>query len=605
MPTSYVLVAHKDYMNEFVNAYLNLREPNAHPTPEEAAKIYTRFLTRIYVGAQAEEQYRGRLVRPDLGHATVELSRNPLRILEEITRSELIKAMQAAAPAARAGYPHYPQQPLPQHVSGGSINIGAAPVLSPTLQAAPAASPIMDALQAPAALVAAGLLDAPGDPEGWDQPGSLGEIVALLRKLLVLLNVYSFGSPDLPENKTQYLLVGRRGGAAPDDAIRAPAAAPTRIMTLVRPTLKKSSADQWMRPREALARRARDLGYVFDRPPLMISPGNQRIFLFEGGKPKEGVTPTPLNIAQRMGNWVAETVDPEGTKKAKAKDKTLRKALEKKPDAKLKDDTPQKFDITFLGQYQSWCVDMAPGASCWCCEEAHAEKADEADPLAWLLRVALGALVAAVAFALIVLPIYCSMTGACTWFGTSTPSYRTLPPPTQSQAPPPSATPVAPPPATPTPAPVDSGYPGYPGAGQVKTPVPEPKVETAPPAKVEAPRPVQAFHVAFFEGKANLSPEAMGKLSDAAAQALQMNKNATVRLMALGPREPESLWQRRIYAVKDELVRLGVPASRIRYEGRGHGPYTVTIRATQPPPSATRKRGGEDLDLVDDPMSPD
>jgi outer membrane protein OmpA-like peptidoglycan-associated protein len=130
-------------------------------------------------------------------------------------------------------------------------------------------------------------------------------------------------------------------------------------------------------------------------------------------------------------------------------------------------------------------------------------------------------------------------------------------------------------------------------------------VETAPPPKPEAPRPVQAFHVAFFEGKANLTPEAMGKLSDAAAQALQMNKNATVRLMALGPREPESLWQRRVYAVKDELVRLGVPASRIRYEGRGHGPYTVTIRANQPPPSATRKRGGEDLDLIDDPMSPD
>jgi hypothetical protein len=208
MPTSYVLVAHKDYMFEFVNAYLNLREPNLDPTAEEAAKIYTRFLTRIFVGAQADEQYRGRLVRPDLSHAPIELSRNPLRILEEMSRSELFKAMAAAAPNARYGLGGYQQGPLPSNMSGGTVNIGATPVLTqqPINITAPAAGPVplMEMLQAPAALVAEGLLSAPGDPEGWDQPGSLGEIVGLLRKLLVLLNVYSFGAPDLPENKTQY-----------------------------------------------------------------------------------------------------------------------------------------------------------------------------------------------------------------------------------------------------------------------------------------------------------------------------------------------------------------------------------------------------------------
>ena len=42
-------------------------------------------------------------------------------------------------------------------------------------------------------------MEAPGSQEGWDKPGSLGEIVALLRKLQVLLDVYSFGPPDLPD----------------------------------------------------------------------------------------------------------------------------------------------------------------------------------------------------------------------------------------------------------------------------------------------------------------------------------------------------------------------------------------------------------------------
>src|SRR5262245_17626097 len=93
MPTSYVLVAHKDYLTEFVNAYCDVKTPSGGLTEEDEAKIYTRFLTKIYVGAQAEEQYRGRLVRPDLTHASIELSRNPLRVLEEMTRSELLKAI--------------------------------------------------------------------------------------------------------------------------------------------------------------------------------------------------------------------------------------------------------------------------------------------------------------------------------------------------------------------------------------------------------------------------------------------------------------------------------------------------------------------------------
>ena len=315
MPTSYVLVAHKDYMSEFVAAYSSVKIPDTVLTQEEEAKIYTRFLSRIYVGPQAEEQYRGRLVRPDMTHAVVELSRNPLRVLEEQTRSDLLKAMTTTPRSGGYG-------PLPGNVSGGGINIGSAPVLSPLPPAATAGAPIMDTLQAPAALVASGLLDAPGDPEGWDQPGSLGEIVALLRKLLVLLNVYSLGSPDLPENKTQYLLLGRRGaGAPPAEAIRSPAAAPTRIMAYVKSASKKSSADQWLKPRAVIARRARDFGFVLDRPPMMLSPGNQRIFLFEGGRPKEGVTPNPINPVEGAIGWMGKlfTFPDDITKQSKTR----------------------------------------------------------------------------------------------------------------------------------------------------------------------------------------------------------------------------------------------------------------------------------------------
>lgn len=618
MPTSYVLVAHKDYMQEFVNTYISLREPGLEATAEDAAKIYTRFLTRIFVGAQADEQYRGRLVRPDLKHAPVELSRNPLRVLEEMSRSELLKALAAQAAVARNfgggfGFGGYQQGPLPSHVSGGTVNVGTAPVMSAqpiTVGPAPQPMALMDSLQAPAALVAAGLLDAPGDPEGWDQPGSLGEIVSLLRKLLVLLNVYSFGAPDLPENKTQYLLIGRRGQPAPVNAIRAPAAAPTRIMTLVRPSGKKSSADLWLRPRELLTRRARDHGYVFDRPPLMLQPGSQRAILFEGGKPKDGVSPNPLGLAEKFVEWLGSVFAPstDAKDKAKAPDKSLRKSIEKKQEGKAKDDSPEKFDVMFLGQYQTWCVEPAAGNSCWCCEEAHVHKQlEESGVGLWpLTQFLVAALVALTALALIITPIYCTMTGAC-WSSETQPTFepRVIAPP----APAPSNN-VAPPAAEPVsrpPAPIDTTpRPAYPGL--VKETQPLASTQAPPPVvtpKVDAPRPPPVFHAAFRQGKANLLPEAMNAIASAAAQALQTNRNANIRVFSIEGRESDpAIWQRRFHAVKDELVRLGVPASRIRYEGTG--PYLITIRSTQPPRSGSSRRSQDQyLDAVPDPMSGD
>jgi outer membrane protein OmpA-like peptidoglycan-associated protein len=119
---------------------------------------------------------------------------------------------------------------------------------------------------------------------------------------------------------------------------------------------------------------------------------------------------------------------------------------------------------------------------------------------------------------------------------------------------------------------------------------------------VQAPQPPPVFHVAFFESKANLTPEAMDALAAAASQALQMNRTAQLRLEALGPRETNGdLWRRRLNAVKDELVRLGVPANRIRHQGTG--PYVVFVGANAPRPSAMRRRIRQELDIVPDPMS--
>ncbi|NOT40600.1 MAG: hypothetical protein HOP13_08920, partial [Alphaproteobacteria bacterium] len=388
MPTSYVLVAHQDYIDEFLQTYTSIKELGDNPSPEEKAKIYTRFLTRIYVGAHADEQYRGRLIRPDLKNSTVELSRNPLRILEELCRSDQMMQMMKVG---RVGNESRGDR------SGGGIYLQTAQQTR-----------VIDTVQAPAALVAAGLLDAPGDPDGWDQPGSLGEIVSLLRKLLVLLNVYSFGAPDLPENTTQYLLIGRRGETMPaKDALKLPATVTTRIMTMVRPLVKKSSADQWLKPFNDISRIARQFGFVFDRAPVTVSSAKSATFLYEGGKLKDGVLPSPGGILA----WLFGDA-PSGFS---GKERTLRKLLEKKPSDKPADG---RF---FLGEYPSWCyqgIDAKPGDTSRCCDEPHAVTAAAADPVfdnffQWIM----GGLIALTIAGLLAMFLYCPLTGAC---GTST-----------------------------------------------------------------------------------------------------------------------------------------------------------------------------------------
>jgi outer membrane protein OmpA-like peptidoglycan-associated protein len=83
-------------------------------------------------------------------------------------------------------------------------------------------------------------------------------------------------------------------------------------------------------------------------------------------------------------------------------------------------------------------------------------------------------------------------------------------------------------------------------------------------------------------------------------RALETERVVHLRLDALGPRENDGdLWRRRLQTVKDELVRLGVPADRIMPEGAG--PYEVIIRQRAQPETRT-DRERETIEVVPDPL---
>jgi outer membrane protein OmpA-like peptidoglycan-associated protein len=152
--------------------------------------------------------------------------------------------------------------------------------------------------------------------------------------------------------------------------------------------------------------------------------------------------------------------------------------------------------------------------------------------------------------------------------------------------------------------PTGTPYPGYPGLTGKPGPTTGPTPPPAQPPRNETFRPVSTFHVVFREGKANLSSESMNALASAASQVIQHDRPSKIRLETLGPREKdEPLWQRRLQAVKDELVRMKVPSSRIEHDGTG--PYVITIRANKPPATNSGKRAGLDLslDAIPDPLS--
>ena len=626
MPTSYVLAAHKEYMAEIVERYQALSDREEKLCPERAKKIYTRFLTRIFVGSQAEEQYKGRLQRPDMSQATIEHSRNPLRVLEEITRTELMNELKTGT---RRG-----SRPQNESIGGSKIWVD--------LQQKPAT---ISELNVPAAMIAAGLLDKPQDNDGWDRHGSVGEILSLLKNLLGLLDVYSFGAPDLPENKTQYVLVGRRlAGAPAAEALRTPEnASPARIMTMIRSTYKKSSTDQWLKPREGMEKILKDYGYVLDRSPIMIATGTTRSFLMEGGKLKGHASSSGTSAG---GIW-------GGAKK------TLREKIEYRPDPKPKAGTPEDVYRFYLGEYRTWCPEGS-GESCWCCEEAVETKANESllKPLfAWLAKNAgpiLGAALIAGTLAAFAYILFSTMTGSGplkipptgpTPDPSSTSSTPTTQPPVQSPEPPMQTGPSTPPTSSPvsqqpphSPYPALQGdddqgevpseremqrnpaYPGYypkneaPAGSSDKKPttsqpVPFKHVEAKPapqnaPAKTAAVTKPTMLHIAFYEAKSNLTPRAQSTLAEAATQSLQRRKPIRLRVFAIvsAAETDPNLWRRRLYAVKDELVRLGVPVSYISTEGSG--PFIINIKIAEPPkPSSAKQRMSFDLDSIDDPFA--
>jgi hypothetical protein len=616
MPTSYVLAAHREHINIALQLYAAERNiqpenlpdftqlddwlkrkfdkfaaDNPQSSPEErkkyeereleaakdALKTYTRLLTTIYVGAQADEQYRGRLVRPDMNRVDIDLTRNPLRVLEEVNRSDLMKSM------ARSQGPQ-PQPVYPQNISGGSIplNFGFG------------APPLLKDFKGPAALVAKGLMEAPGSQEGWDKPGSLGEIVALLRKLLVLLDVYSFGPPDLPDNKTQYLLLARKGEKIRPDfkSIAGAHDAPLRTMALIRANPKVHGRDVWLGPREELRRRTeKPLGVVYDRPPLMVSPAGRTVFLQEGGK-----------LKSMLG----------GHGDIKELAEKLKKAVERKPSESGWGNSASKLDASFLGVYPTWSADKICDG--WLCEPAGPHKPDSPPSpfLIWLgknwpLLLLLLLLLLGIAYSIHTWRVACEDSDSA-WCTGHVDWQKVFPPPPPPSSEPPVAPPSEPPPPS-TNGPQTSGpaplpYPTSPPPPVHVTPpvthVPPPPV-AGPPPYIPPPEPV--FHVPFFEAKANLLPESLTALRDAAMRALETDKLVRLRIFALGPRETDGeLWRRRLQAVKDELVRLGVPADRILQEGEG--PYEVVIRQRVVPSTRTGRQRVT-MEVIPDPLAGD
>jgi outer membrane protein OmpA-like peptidoglycan-associated protein len=601
MPISYVLAAHKQYMNEFVERYRALSprdDGKSELSPERAKKIYTRFLTRIFVNAQAEEQYRGRLIRPDMAQATLEHTRNPLRVLEEISRNELVKDLQWGAP----------RHSRPQREQG----FGGTPFFVELAAARPGT---ISELNVPAVLIASGLLDGRQDNDGWDRHGSVGEIISLLKNLLELLDVYSFGAPDMPENKTKYLLLSKRGTKLPAGALLTPLEqSQSRTMVLARTNHRASSAGQWRRPLERLEKRTEKTAYVFDRAPIPVEGTGHPVFLFEGGKTR----PTGLAAGWQPPKWFAGKPGPS----------TLQEKVEKKPEPKPGKGSADDHALVYLGEYKSWCAPHSGHAEgCSCAAPPMASDAADRGVFGsgWITPIAAGLAIAALL----------AIVGFIIWSILATPAQdpqSSYQPQTNQTVPTPQAAPPAnvgmvtpetgpnpypglEQPAQPTPPypPAPTSYPLSPNGADPSiipaSPVPETTGSNAPPLtspSVTQPKPVM-LHVAFSETKANLTRESFNALASAAAQAMQSNRDVSIRLFAVGRREADTaLWRRRLNAAKDELVRLGVPVARIRSEGTG--PFVVRILQA-PAPRTSRLGGFQDRSYdsrsLDDPFSID
>jgi outer membrane protein OmpA-like peptidoglycan-associated protein len=598
MPVSYVLAAHKQYMNEFVERYRALSPRDDGKTelsPERAKKIYTRFLTRIFVNAQAEEQYRGRLIRPDMAQATLEHTRNPLRVLEEISRNELMKDLQWGAP-------RHGRSQREQGYGGTPLYVDLAGARPGTISE----------LNVPAVLIAAGLLDGRQDTDGWDRHGSVGEILALLKNLLELLDVYSFGAPDMPENRTKYLLLSKRGtGKPPAGALLHPSeSAQSRTMVLVQTKQSGASAERWRRPLKRLETDAAETDFRFDHAPIPVEGTGKAAFLFEGGRGEACVFHSMWNWA-----WWFPWAKAGGS---------LQDRIEKKPRKKPEKNSPDDYSLAFLGEYKSWCSQSLGHAGNCSCTSVKGAASSNKDSSFGTLGLLLTTLLVASALGIALMlwkpwdaadgdpsqPRIQSSDGTeqrlVSPQSLSNPGMNAQPPVDNMSRKLPEATPSVPQQSLPTqPTPP---YPPPPEAafiGQQEALAAKPATGPIPSDGEQGqPQPL-VLHVAFSEAKANLTRESFNALASAAAQSLQASKEVRIRVFALGQRETDTfLWNRRLTAVKDELVRLGVPVARIRSEGQG--PFMVLIKKVPSVPSARRETQPEpsiDSTALDDPFA--
>jgi outer membrane protein OmpA-like peptidoglycan-associated protein len=348
-------------------------------------------------------------------------------------------------------------------------------------------------------------------------------------------------------------------------------------MTLIKSAAKHPARESWINPREALRNKVRRV--IFDRPPLMVSPPNRTVYLQEGGFHNLTLRDADL---PRLGD-------------------DLRKAIERKSG-----DAKPKFETAFLGVYPTCCHSQCKD---WLCTAAK-EYEEERIPFDWAkffsgLR-GLWPLLLLLLLGLLIYAAYASYRDYCmsdpdSFWCTFRQAPSTEPPP--PVAPPSETTPpvdTTPPPSTPYPTNVQPDHPPT-APTQVAPDVHAPPPAAGPPPYAAPPEPV--FKLPFLEDKSSLLRETQNSLRDAAMRALETDKLVHMRIMPLGPpEEDEELYRRRYQAVKDELVRLGVPADRIQPEGTGPNDLIIRQRVL---PTSRAGRQRVTMELIPDPLAPD
>jgi hypothetical protein len=324
-------------------------------------------------------------------------------------------------------------------------------------------------------------------------------------------------------------------------------------MVLVQTKQAAATAERWRRPLKRLEAHAAETGNKFDHAPIPVEGTGNAAFLFEGS---QGKTCTLWNI-----------LDPATWFPWDKGSGSLKERVEKKPTKKPEKNSPDDYALVFLGEYKSWCSQSSGHAGPCSCTNVKGSEASHKDGFFQKYGLLLTTLLLATGL-IVALALW--KPWDADW---SMPSERTE----RIQE-------------------------------KRDEKVPELKKEKEePPPRDPVPIQVQplVLHVAFSEDKANLTRESFDALASAAAQSFQSSRDVSIRVFALGQRETDtSIWNRRLMAVKDELVRLGVPVARIQSEGQG--PYLVHIRqapSLQPAQRGVQPEAASEGMSLDDPFA--